>query len=77
MPAVVTSARNDDTPSAQLPQGRYPASPVIVWGVAVLAALTGLMLGIVIPTALPAHRTHGTADLANVGDSGPEKTGNE
>lgn len=39
-------------PSAQLPQGPYPASPAVIWAVTVMVLLTGLALGAVIPAAL-------------------------
>lgn len=40
------------TPPTQLPHGRYPASPAVTWGVVALVVLTGLVLGIAIPTSL-------------------------
>ncbi|MCB0930745.1 MAG: hypothetical protein KDB71_02445 [Mycobacterium sp.] len=39
-------------PAAQLSQGRYPASPAVIWLVAALGVLAGLLLGLVIPVAL-------------------------
>lgn len=39
-------------PPAQLPQGPYPASSGLVWAVAVVVALTGVLLGVVVPAVL-------------------------
>lgn len=54
----MTPAQLAEMPCEQLPQGRYPTSNSTVWVVSVLVALTGIMLGVVIPTALSADGGH-------------------
>ena len=53
-------------PSAQLPQGPYPVSSRAVWAVAVLVALTGVMLGVAVPTVLSPGESDGGEQVATV-----------
>lgn len=41
--------------SAQLPQGRYPASAATIWSVTTLTLLIGLTLAVLIPAALSSN----------------------
>ena len=64
----MTAGQHDTAtkPSAQLPQGPYPVSAKTVWAVTVLVALTGLMLGVVIPVVLSPGGPEGGEQVAAV-----------
>ena len=57
-------------PATQLPQGRFPASGVVIWVVAALVMLIGLGLAVVVPVALSPADTTSAPPVAPVNLAG-------